>query len=76
MNRLAEPVTLLIAARAPRRDDKTPAADADAMLTLLAWAEGHGACRGLRPGPGGVLRCCDQLAFEVSDPVTDRKAVA
>lgn len=60
---------LLPAAGRPRRADQRPEADWAMALILLAWAEGHGSCRGLRPGPGGLLACsCSQLAFEIGGP--------
>lgn len=52
-----------------------PEGHAEALLALLSWAEGHGAHRGLRPGPGGILRCCAGLAFRVCD-VTGTEAQA
>lgn len=61
----------LIAAGTPSRSDSTPEADWSMPLILLAWAEGHGACGGLRPAPGPEqLECtCGGLRFEVSRPV-------
>lgn len=41
----------LLAAGVPRRADRSPEADWAMLLILLAWAEGHGQCGGLRPGP-------------------------
>ena len=68
---------LLLAADPPRRADTRPEADWVMALILIAWAEGHGSCRGLRPGPGELLACsCGGLAFEVGGPVAVSEAAA
>jgi hypothetical protein len=61
----------LIAAGTPRRTDSSPAADWAMALILLARAEGHGACGGLRPGlaPGRLACPCGGLTFDVISPV-------
>jgi hypothetical protein len=59
----------LLATGLPRRAAASPEADWAAMLALVAWAEGHGHCGGLRATAGGLLACpCGGLTFEVGDP--------
>jgi len=62
---------LLVAAGVPGRADSTPEADWTMALILLARAEGHGGCGGLRPGPVPERpECtCGRLRFQVFRPV-------
>ena len=62
---------ILIAAGVPERADSNPEADWAMAMILLARAEGHGVCGGLRPVPGpDRLECwCGTLAFDVISPV-------
>ncbi len=61
----------LIAAGVPHRADRSPGADWAMALILLARAEGHGRCGGLRPAPVPERpECtCGGLRFQVFRPV-------
>jgi hypothetical protein len=67
---------LLASTLAPSRDDKTPEADLRALGIALGWAEGHGACGGLRPAADRLVCPCLELGFVVTTPVTETGVAA
>ncbi len=62
---------ILVASGVPARADQSPEADWAMAMILLARAEGHGRCGGLRPGPVPERpECtCRGLRFQMFRPV-------
>ena len=73
---------LLVVSNAPAREDDRAGADWHMILAAISWAEGHGYCGGLTPGPdpdGTVVACpCgdSRLVFEIGDPMPESEAAA